>query len=74
MATGRIRVENGQVVTGFFAGWLTPFAMGCGVFALGLFALLAATYLTLDTSDQPDLQNDFRLRALWSELALALSP
>ena len=71
LTTGRIRVEHGQVVSGFFAGWLTPFALACGVFALGLFAFLAATYLTLDTKDQPDLQNDFRLRALWSGLALA---
>jgi cytochrome d ubiquinol oxidase subunit II len=71
LATGQIRVVNGQVVSGFFAGWLTPFALACGVFALGLFAFLAATYLTIDTQDQPDLQNDFRLRALWSGLALA---
>jgi cytochrome d ubiquinol oxidase subunit II len=71
LATGKIRVDDGQVITGFFAGWLTPFALCCGTFALALFAFLAATYLTLDTSDQPDLQNDFRLRALWAELALA---
>jgi cytochrome d ubiquinol oxidase subunit II len=71
LATGQIRIVNSQVVTGFFAGWLTVFAVGCGVFALGLFAFLAATYLTLDTKDQPDLQNDFRLRALWSGLTLA---
>jgi cytochrome d ubiquinol oxidase subunit II len=71
LATGTIRVENGQVITGFFTGWLTPFAMSCGVFALGLFAFLAAVYMTLDTKDQPDLQDDFRRRALWSELALA---
>ena len=71
LATGQIRIVNGQVVTGFFAGWLTLFAFGCGVFALGLFAFLAATYLTVDTKDQLDLQNDFRLRALWSGVALA---
>ena len=71
LATGRIRVGQGRVLTGFFAGWLTPFALACGVFALGLFAFLAATYLTLDTRRQPDLQDDFRQRALWSELALA---
>ena len=70
LATGQIRVVQGQVVTGFFAGWLTAFALACGVFALGLFAFLAATYLTLDTKHEPDLQNDFRLRALWSGLAL----
>ena len=71
LATGQIRIVNGQVVSGFFAGWLTPLALACGVFALGLFAFLAATYLTIDTQDQPDLQNDFRRRALWSGLALA---
>jgi cytochrome d ubiquinol oxidase subunit II len=70
IATGQIRVIQGHVVTGFFAGWLTAFALACGVFALGLFAFLAATYLTLDTKHEPDLQNDFRLRALWSGLAL----
>ncbi len=43
VATGQIRVVNGRVMTGFFAGWLTPFALACGVFALGLFAFLAAT-------------------------------
>ena len=71
LATGQIRLVNGQVVSGFFAGWLTPFAIACGVFALGLFAFLAAAYLTIDTQDKPDLQNDFRRRALWSGLALA---
>jgi cytochrome bd ubiquinol oxidase subunit II len=71
MATGHIRVEQGRVLSGFFAGWLTPFALACGAFALGLFAFLAATYMTIDTRDKPELQNDFRLRALWSGLALA---
>jgi len=71
LATGDIRVENGQVTTGFFAGWWTPFSVACGVFALGLFAFLAATYLTHDTKGQPALQNDFRRRAIWSGLALA---
>lgn len=71
LATSRIRVVDGAVTTGFFAGWLTPFALACGVFALGLFAFLAATFLTLDTKDRPELQEDFRQRALWSGLALA---
>lgn len=70
LATGRIRVERGQLVTGYFAGWLTPFALFCGVFALALFAFLAATYLTVDTEKEADLQDDFRLRALWSGLLL----
>lgn len=61
---------NGDVMTGFFAGWLTPFASACGLFALGLCGFLAATYLTLDPEADLEVQNDFRLRALWSGLAL----
>jgi cytochrome d ubiquinol oxidase subunit II len=70
LTTGQIRVEQGRVLTGFMAGWLTPFALSCGVFALGLFAFLAATYLTLDTREESDLQDDFRRRSLWCGLAL----
>src|SRR5450759_2265020 len=33
LTTGQIRIVNGQVVSGFFAGWLTLFALACGVFA-----------------------------------------
>jgi cytochrome d ubiquinol oxidase subunit II len=70
LATGQIRVADGHVSTGFFAGWLTLYALACGMFALGLFAFLAATYLTLDARGQPDLQEDFRRRAIWSGIAL----
>jgi cytochrome d ubiquinol oxidase subunit II len=69
--TGQIRVEDGKVITGFFSGWLTPFAFICGLFALGLCAFLAATYMTVETEGERELQNDFRLRALWSGFALA---
>src|SRR6202047_3368515 len=70
LTTGDIHFVGDQVTTGFFAGWLTPFALTCGLFALALFAFLAATYMTVDTQGQPDLQSDFRLRALWAEAAL----
>ena len=70
LTTGRIRCVGGKVTTGFFAGWLTPFALACGVFSLVLFAFLAATYLTFYTRDKPELQNDFRRRALGCGLAL----
>ena len=71
LTTGAIRVENGVLRSGFFAGWLSPFAIACGVFALVLFAFIAATYLTMDTAHDPELQNDFRRRAMLSEFALA---
>jgi cytochrome bd ubiquinol oxidase subunit II len=70
LTTGDIHFVGDRVTTGFFAGWLTPFALTCGLFALALFAFLAATYMTVDLQDQPDLQNDFRLRAIWAQTAL----
>jgi cytochrome d ubiquinol oxidase subunit II len=70
LASGEIRVRNGAVVTGFFAGWTGVFAIGCGLFAQGLFAFLAATYLTVDTAGEPELQDDFRRRALAAGLSL----
>jgi len=70
LSTGQIHVVDGRVVSGFFAGWLTPFAFACGLFALVLFAFLAATYLTADPSTERHVQDDFRLRALWSGAAL----
>jgi cytochrome bd ubiquinol oxidase subunit II len=70
LTTGDIHFVGDRVTTGFFAGWLTPFALTCGLFALALFAFLAATYMTVDTQGQPDLQSDFRLRAIWAQTAL----
>jgi cytochrome d ubiquinol oxidase subunit II len=72
LATGTIRVgEDGIARTGFFAGWLTPFALSCGLFALVLFAFLAAVYLTVDANKDLELQNDFRIRAIISGVTLA---
>ena len=71
LTTGAIRIENGTVRTGFLAGWWTPFAGACGLFALALFAFLAAVYLTVDAAGDPELQNDFRMRAIVSQIALA---
>jgi cytochrome d ubiquinol oxidase subunit II len=70
LTTGSIHFSGDRVTTGFFAGWLTPFALTCGLFALALFAFLAATYMTVAVQSQPDLQNDFRLRAIWAQTAL----
>jgi cytochrome bd ubiquinol oxidase subunit II len=69
LATGDIHLVGDHVTTGFFAGWLTPFAFTCGLFALALFAFLAATYMTVDTRSEPDLQDDFRRRAIWAQFA-----
>lgn len=71
IASGTIRIENGIPVNGFFNSWLAPFPIAVGFFALALFAFLAAVYLTLETSEF-DLQEDFRLRALASGLAVGI--
>lgn len=71
LASGDIRVADGIVTTGFLAGWTSAFAIGCGVFAQALFAFLAATYMTVETTDDIELQRDFRIRALASGLSLA---
>jgi cytochrome d ubiquinol oxidase subunit II len=71
LASGEIRVTDGRLSSGFFAGWTRPFAVVCGLFAQGLFAFLAATYLTVDTEGEPALQADFRKRGLASGLLLA---
>ena len=71
LASGEIRVVDGRLASGFFAGWTRPFAAICGLFALALFAFLAATYLTVDADAEPEVQEDFRTRALASGLLLA---
>lgn len=54
----------------FIWAWLGQFQLVTGVFALVMFAYLAAVYLTLETRDL-ELQNDFRRRALVSWVAVA---
>lgn len=63
VATAAARVGAGSFVEVFIEPWLAPFPIAVGCFALALFAFLAAVYLTIEARD-PDLQNDFRRRAL----------
>lgn len=70
ISSGAIRVDaRGYPSTGFFAGWTSPFALVVGLFALALFALLAATYLAAeaDARGELELRDDFGRRALISE-------
>lgn len=74
IAVGRIQIENRSFIAAFIQPWLSPFPFAVGLFALSLFAFIAAVYLTLESSDRK-LQDDFRLRALISGVvvgALAL--
>jgi cytochrome d ubiquinol oxidase subunit II len=46
--------------------WTTPFALSCGLFALGLCSVLSATYLAVDATNNGDqaLVESFRRRAM----------
>jgi cytochrome d ubiquinol oxidase subunit II len=59
-----------RVASGFFAGWTSPLAVAVGVFALVLFALLAAVYLACEAERRSEypLSGDFRRRALGCEV------
>jgi cytochrome d ubiquinol oxidase subunit II len=72
IASGSIRVNvaTGAVQTNFISQWLAPFPFAIGFWTLALFAFLAAVYLTNETDD-PDLREDFRRRALAAGLAVA---
>ncbi|MEJ2540555.1 MAG: cytochrome d ubiquinol oxidase subunit II [Gemmatimonadota bacterium] len=65
VSTRAIGYEDGRVTGGFVRPWLAPFPWVVGIFALALFAFLAAVYLTLETDDAA-LADDFRRRGLWS--------
>ena len=71
VASGTIHVdiETRVVDTDFVSAWFAPFPFAIGFFTLTLCALLAAVYLTLETDD-PDLQEDFRRRALISAISV----
>jgi cytochrome d ubiquinol oxidase subunit II len=71
VAAGRVGppAPAGSFTERFVEPWLTPFSLAVGLLALALFAYLAAVFLTLETDD-PELVEDFRARALWSGLAV----
>jgi len=53
----------------YLAPWLSPFTLATGLFALALFAFIAAVYLTLEAKEE-DLREDFRRRALLAGVAV----
>ena len=69
--TIHVNVETGQVNTDFISSWLAPFPFAIGFFTLTLCGLIAAVYLTLETDD-PKLQEDFRIRALIAAFGVGL--
>ena len=74
IAGGDIHVHNEVVVADIWMPWLTPFALSCGFFAVGLCAVLAATYLTVEAQNANDqeLLQAFRPRAIIAGAVTAL--
>lgn len=67
VGSGSIRLEEGLVTTGFFAGWTSPYAIAVGAFMIAQVTFLAATYLANETTEA--LQEDFRKHGLiWGAL------
>ncbi len=71
ISSGSIHAPGEHEALAYFFSWVAPFPFAVGLFALVLFAFLAAVYLTLETDDA-GLQDDFRRRAIACEIAAAL--
>ncbi len=63
LSSGSIQFKGDMLTSGFVMSWFAPFPFAVGIFALVLFAFLAAVYLTVEAPDAA-LQDDFRARAL----------
>lgn len=63
VSSGKIRGDEFSSLSAGTDAWLAPFPLSVGVLTLASFAYLAAVYLILETDD-PELAEDFRLRAL----------
>jgi cytochrome bd ubiquinol oxidase subunit II len=77
IASGDVAAASGRVGAAsfaqvFIAPWLAPFPIAVGLFALALFAFLAAVYLTIEAGDDDSLRDDFRARALVAAIAVGV--
>jgi cytochrome d ubiquinol oxidase subunit II len=66
IASGRIRVVDGEVRAGLVSSWTSVLSLFGGLFAVTICAYLAATYLTVEAAQRgkEELERDFRGRAL----------
>ncbi len=70
LTEGRLPASpDGSFVAIYVTPWLTPFSSSVGLFALALFAYLAAVYLTLEAHDEEE-RAAFRVRALVAGVAV----
>ncbi|MEX2407457.1 MAG: cytochrome d ubiquinol oxidase subunit II [Actinomycetota bacterium] len=74
IASGRIRVRDGQVEAGLVSAWTSPLSLFAGLFAVAICAYLAATYLIVEAQvrGDPELARDFRTRAIGSGVAAGI--
>lgn len=70
ISSGEIEYEDAMVTSGWFNAWVDIFAVAVGGLTLALFAYLAAVFLTVEALDEPDIQEDFRRRALIAAVAV----
>jgi cytochrome d ubiquinol oxidase subunit II len=63
---------SGTFTEAYVRPWLQPFPLAIGALALSLCAFLAAVYLTVETDDT-ELQDDFRLRALGAGIGVFIA-
>ena len=66
IASGRIRIVDGEVRAGLVSSWTSVLSLFGGLFAVTICAYLAATYLTVEAVQrrEEELESDFRGRAL----------
>jgi cytochrome bd ubiquinol oxidase subunit II len=74
IASGRIRVRDGQVEAGLISAWTSPLSLFAGLFAVAICAYLAATYLIVEAQVRGDaeLARDFRTRAIASGIVAGI--
>lgn len=70
IAAGTVPADAASTAV-FFTSWLGLFPLSVGLYALVMFAFLAAVYLTVEAGDE-DLREDFRRRALGSGILLGV--
>jgi cytochrome d ubiquinol oxidase subunit II len=72
ISANTVVLVNGVPDRGWLSTWFHPLPFLVGTLSLSLFAYLSACYLTVEAQDQA-LQEDFRLRALFSGFVSLLS-
>lgn len=71
ISSGNIVGVNRDFLETYVWPWLAPFPIAVGIFALSLFAFLAAVYLAQESKDS-QLQSDFKARALASGVLVGI--